>query len=160
GLDYAHKQKDAQGKPLNIIHRDISPQNIVITYAGNVKIVDFGIAKAATQSTKTQVGMIKGKIAYMSPEQAEGKTIDHRSDIFSIGIILYELVTAKRMFGDEDTLKLLTLVRRAEFEPPEQVNKALPRKLYAILHKALAKDPAQRYQFADEMLADLEECLY
>ena len=81
GLDYAHKQKNPQGKPLNIIHRDISPQNILITYEGNVKIVDFGIAKAATQSTKTQVGMIKGKIAYMSPEQAEGQTIDHRSDI-------------------------------------------------------------------------------
>jgi serine/threonine protein kinase/tetratricopeptide (TPR) repeat protein len=159
GLDYAHKQKDAQGKPLNIIHRDISPQNIMMTYAGNVKIVDFGIAKAATQTTKTQVGMIKGKIAYMSPEQAEGKTIDHRSDIFSIGIILYELVTAKRMFQDEDTLKLLTLVRRAEFEPPERVNKALPPKLYEILHKSLAKEPEQRYQFTDEMLADLEGCM-
>ena len=160
GLDYAHKRKDAQGKPLNIIHRDVSPQNIVITYEGNVKMVDFGIAKAATQSTKTQVGMIKGKLAYMSPEQAEGQAIDHRSDIFSLGIILYELVTARRMFPDEDTLKLLTLVRRAEFEPPEQVNKDLPPPLYAILHKSLAKEPEQRYQFADEMLTDLEECMH
>ena len=160
GLAYAHKRKDAQGKPLNIIHRDVSPQNIVITYEGNVKMVDFGIAKAATQSTKTQVGMIKGKLAYMSPEQAEGQAIDHRSDIFSLGIILYELVTARRMFPDEDTLKLLTLVRRAEFEPPEQVNKDLPPPLYAILHKSLAKEPEQRYQFADEMLTDLEECMH
>jgi serine/threonine protein kinase/Tfp pilus assembly protein PilF len=159
-LDYAHKQKDAQGKPLNIIHRDVSPQNIVITYEGNVKMVDFGIAKAATQSTKTQVGMIKGKIAYMSPEQAEGQAIDHRSDIFSLGIILYELVTARRMFPDEDTFKLLTLVRRAEFEPPEQVKQDLPPPLYAILHKSLAKDPEQRYWCADDMLTDLEACMH
>jgi serine/threonine protein kinase len=101
GLDYAHKLKDFQGKPLNIIHRDISPQNILITYEGEVKILDFGIAKAASQSTITQHGMIKGKVAYMSPEQASGQKIDLRSDIFSIGILLYELLTHTRMFtGD------------------------------------------------------------
>ncbi len=159
GLDYAHKLKDFQGKPLNIIHRDISPQNILITHEGDVKIVDFGIAKAASQSTITQVGMIKGKVAYMSPEQAAGKTIDHRSDIFSAGILLYEMVTGTRMFKG-DTLQILSKVREAEFDPPERVTDGLPPKLYEILHLTLAKDPGQRYQSCAEMLADLEECMY
>jgi len=159
GLDYAHKLRDFQGKALNIIHRDVSPQNILVTYEGDVKIVDFGIAKAATQSTKTQAGMIKGKVAYMSPEQAAGKTIDHRSDIFSTGTILYELVTGRRMFKG-DTLQMLSRVREAEFAPPEQVKEDLPAKVYEILHMALAKEPEQRYQSTAEMLIDLEECTY
>jgi tetratricopeptide (TPR) repeat protein len=159
GLDYAHKLKDFQGKPLNFIHRDISPQNILITYEGDVKIVDFGIAKAASQSTITQVGMIKGKVAYMSPEQAAGKTIDRHSDIFSAGILLYEMVTGTRMFKG-DTLQILSKVREGEFEPPEKVTSGLPPKLYEILHLALAKNPGQRYQSCAEMLADLEECMY
>jgi serine/threonine protein kinase len=128
GLNYAHNLKDFQGKQLNIIHRDISPQNIFITYEGDVKIVDFGIAKAATQSTMTQVGMIKGKVAYMSPEQADGKTIDYRSDIFSLGIILYELVTGEKMFQG-DTMQILSKVRSAEFPPPDEVIKDVPDKL-------------------------------
>jgi len=159
GLDYAHNLRDFQGKALNIIHRDVSPQNILVTYEGDVKIVDFGIAKAATQSTKTQAGMIKGKVAYMSPEQAAGKIIDHRSDIFSTGIILYELVTGSRMFKG-DTLQILSRVREAEFAPPEQVKENLPAKVYEILRLALAKKPEQRYQSAAEMLLDLEECTY
>ncbi len=158
GLDYAHKLKDFQGKPLHIIHRDISPQNIFITYEGDVKIVDFGIAKAASQSTITQVGMIKGKVAYMSPEQASGKTIDHRSDIFSTGILLYEMVTNERMFKG-DTLQILAQVQEAKFEAPEVVKCDLPEKLCDILRLALAKEPEQRYQSCGEMLADLEECM-
>ena len=105
GLDYAHKLKDFQGKPLNIIHGDISPQNVFVTYEGDVKILDFGIAKAASQSTITQYGMIKGKVAYMSPEQAAGKPVDRRSDIFSTGILLYEAVTGTRMFTGESTCR-------------------------------------------------------
>ncbi len=159
GLDYAHKLKDFQGKPLNIIHRDISPQNILITYEGDVKIVDFGIAKAATQSTHTQAGMIKGKFAYMSPEQADGRPIDHRSDIFATGILLYELVTGKKMF-EGDTLQILARVREADFEPPEKVVDGLSEYLTDILNRALAKDPENRYQSCGEMLADLDECLY
>jgi len=159
GLHYAHNLKDFQGKPLNIIHRDISPQNIFITYEGDVKIVDFGIAKAATQSTMTQVGMIKGKVAYMSPEQADGKAIDYRSDIFSLGIILYELVTGEKMFHG-DTMQILSKVRSAEFPPPEQVIKDVPDKLYDILNQALAKDPERRYSSCNQMLSDLEEAMY
>ena len=158
GLYYAHNLKDFHGESLNIIHRDIGPQNIFITYDGQVKIIDFGIAKAAIQDTTTQGCMIKGKVAYMSPEQAMGKTIDHRSDIFAIGIILYEMVTYKRMF-EGDTIQVYDNVRKAIFEPPESANPDLPPSLYKILNKALVKDPEERYQSADEMNADLEKSI-
>ena len=159
GLDYAHKMTDFQGKPLHIIHRDISPQNILITYQGEVKIVDFGIAKAASQSTVTSNGAIKGKVAYMSPEQASGEKIDHRSDIFSTGILLYEMLTQQRMFTG-DTLEILDKVRKGAFEQAETVAKDLPPKLYAILDKALAKDQKQRYQSCGEMQTEIEECMF
>ena len=159
GLDYAHNLKDYQGKSLNIIHRDISPQNIFVTYEGDVKIVDFGIAKAASQSTITQFGMIKGKISYMSPEQASGQSIDHRSDLFSTGILLYEMVTHKRMFIGADTLQILAKVSKAEFEPPEVAHSGLPPKIYQIINRSLTKDRDQRYQSCGEMLADIEECM-
>jgi tetratricopeptide (TPR) repeat protein/tRNA A-37 threonylcarbamoyl transferase component Bud32 len=156
GLDYAHKLKDFQGSPLNIIHRDISPQNIIVTYEGEVKIVDFGIAKAATHSSETKVGIIKGKLAYMSPEQAAGKSIDHRSDVFSTGILLYELVTQRRMFEGTD-LDVLDRVRKGDFVAAEVVAPALPPRIIAILRRALAHDPERRYQSCAEMLTDLEE---
>jgi serine/threonine protein kinase len=159
GLDYSHNLKDLQGKPLNIIHRDINPQNIFITYEGQVKIIDFGIAKAANHNTKTRENLIKGKLAYMSPEQANGQHIDHRSDIFSTGIILYELLAVRRMFEGE-TMHVLSLVREAQFDPPEEVIPKLPAKLNEILHKSLAKDPDKRYQSAGDMLADVEECAF
>ena len=159
GLDYAHKLKDFQGKPLNIIHRDISPQNIFVTYEGDVKLLDFGIAKAASQSTITQYGMIKGKVAYMSPEQAAGKFIDQRSDIFSAGILLYELVTGGRMFTGDSTMQILAKVREAEFDSPDSVAPNLHPKVYKILNRALAKEREERYQSSGEMLGDLEECM-
>ena len=156
GLDYSHNLKDLQGQPLHIIHRDINPQNILVTYDGQVKIIDYGIAKAASQNNKTKENLIKGKLAYMSPEQASGQAIDHRSDIFSTGIILYELLAVRRMFKGE-TMHVLSLVREAHYDPPEEVIPDLPAKLNEILHRALAKDPADRYQSAGEMLADVEE---
>jgi serine/threonine protein kinase/TolA-binding protein len=158
-LEYSHGLKDFQGKLLNIIHRDISPANVLITYDGNVKIVDFGIAKAATQSQLTQSGMIKGKVTYMSPEQAAGETIDHRSDVFSSGIILYELATGMPMFQG-DTLQVLKLVRDAKFKPARSVKEDLPQKLHEILDRALAKERDDRYQSAGDMLADIEELMY
>jgi serine/threonine protein kinase/TolA-binding protein len=159
GLDYSHNLKDLQGQPLKIIHRDINPQNIFTTYDGQVKIIDFGIAKAASHNTKTRENLIKGKLSYMSPEQANGQAIDHRSDIFSTGIILYELLAARRMFEGE-TLQVLSLVREAQYDPPEKVIKNLPQNLDRILHRALAKESENRYQSGAEMLADLEACAF
>lgn len=159
GLGYAHKLTDLQGKPQHVIHRDISPQNILITYGGEVKIVDFGIAKAAGQSSTTQHGSIKGKVAYMSPEQASGEKIDHRSDIFSTGILLYEMLTQKRMFTG-DTMEILDKVRKRDFEPAERAVENLPPKLYKILNRALAKDVNQRYQSCEEMQGAVEECMF
>jgi serine/threonine protein kinase/Tfp pilus assembly protein PilF len=159
GLDYSHNLKDLYGKALSIIHRDINPQNILITYEGQVKIIDFGIAKAASHNTKTRENLIKGKLAYMSPEQANGQAIDHRSDIFSTGIILYELLADRRMFQGE-TMHVLSLVREAQYDPPEEVIPNLPPKLNAILRRALAKDPDERFRYAGEMLADIEEFMF
>ena len=159
GLDYSHNLKDLQGRPLNIIHRDINPQNIFLTYEGQVKIIDFGIAKAASHNSHTHEGLIKGKLAYMSPEQATGKTIDHRSDIFSTGVILYELLAGRRMFEGE-TMEVYSLVREARYEPLGKLRPDLPARLLEIVEMALAKEPDQRYQTCGEMLADLEECTF
>jgi len=159
GLDYSHNLKGLQGEPLNIIHRDINPQNIFLTYEGQVKIIDFGIAKAASHNSTTHEGLIKGKLAYMSPEQATGKTIDCRSDIFSTGIILYELLTGRRMFEGE-TMHIYSRVREASYEPLNRLLPDLTPKLHDVVKRALAKDPDERYQTCGEMLADLEECVF
>jgi serine/threonine protein kinase/cytochrome c-type biogenesis protein CcmH/NrfG len=159
GMDYAHRLRDLQSNPLHLIHRDINPANVLVTYDGEVKIVDFGIAKAAGKSSKTREGLIKGKVAYMSPEQASGKPIDHRSDLFSTGVILYEILTGKAMFQGED-LEVLIAAQEARFEPPESIKPDLPPKVCDILHRALHKDPDLRYQSGAEMLADLEDCIH
>jgi serine/threonine protein kinase len=159
GLDYSHNLKDLHGEPLNIIHRDINPQNIFLTYEGQVKIIDFGIAKAASHNSTTHEGLIKGKLAYMSPEQATGNTIDHRSDIFSTGIIFYELLAGRRMFEGE-TMQVYSKVREASYEPLDKLLPDLPAGILEIVQGALAKDPDQRYQTCGEMLADLEECSF
>ena len=110
-LDYAHRRRDAEGHELNIVHRDVSPQNILISYEGDIKLCDFGIAKAASKASKTQSGALKGKIQYMSPEQAWGKPIDRRSDLFSLGVVLHELLTGERLFGGDTDINVLEKVR-------------------------------------------------
>ena len=157
-LDYAHKRKDLQGNPLHIIHRDVSPQNVFITYGGEVKIIDFGIAKASSQSSRTQQGTIKGKVAYMSPEQADGKPVDHRSDIFASAILLYEMLSGTRMFNG-DAMEVLSQVREARFQPLETLVPDLPPELYGIMHRALSANPDHRYQTSGEMLEDLSGCI-
>ncbi len=151
GLDYAHKKKDAAGRPLGIIHRDISPQNILISYDGELKIIDFGIAKAASRSSKTQAGVLKGKFGYMSPEQVRGLPLDRRSDVFAIGTILYELLTADRLFMGESDFETLEKVRNVDVPPVTSINKNVPPELEKIIHKALARDVDERYQWANEM---------
>jgi serine/threonine protein kinase len=159
-LDYAHKKKDLKGHELNLIHRDVSPQNIIISYEGDVKIVDFGIAKAASKTSDTRTGVLKGKIAYMSPEQAWGRPIDRRSDIFSLGIVLYELLTGEMLFKGDTDLNTLEKVRDAKVIPPTKFNKEIPMEIENILLKALAKEPQERYQSASEMQNDLEAYIH
>ncbi len=128
GLDYAHRKKDARGQELHIIHRDVSPQNILVSYEGEVKIIDFGIAKAANRSQKTQAGILKGKFGYMSPEQVRGLPIDRRSDIFAVGVILYEMLTGEKLFVGESDFSTLEKVRNAEVPLPRQFNPNIPRR--------------------------------
>ncbi|MBI2569696.1 MAG: protein kinase [Candidatus Schekmanbacteria bacterium] len=156
GLDYAHRQKDLEGRDLNIVHRDISPQNILISYEGEVKLIDFGIAKAASKVSITRTGALKGKILYMSPEQAQGLPIDKRSDIFSLGTLLFEMLTSRRLFMAKTEHAILEKVRDAKVLPPSSFNKIVPRELDRIILKALQKNTAERYQSAAEMQRDLD----
>jgi serine/threonine protein kinase len=159
-LSYAHRQKDGMGRSLNIIHRDVSPQNILISYEGEVKVVDFGIAKAGTHS-KTITGVLKGKLSYMSPEQAWGKPIDHRSDIFSLGIVLYEMLTGERLFKGNTEINTLERVREAKVETfPSSINADLPSELDVKVLKALAKEVTDRYQDASALESDLGDTLF
>ena len=157
GLAYAHEKHGLDDEPLRIVHRDISPQNVIVTYSGDIKIVDFGIAKSGEgMGEDTKSGRLKGKVPYMSPEQARGEEIDWRSDIFSLGIILFELTTGKRLFKGRNELETLRLICDREYPPPRQVKPGYPPRLDAIVTKALAKDRTARYQSARQMQADLE----
>jgi len=151
GLDYAHRKKDMQGRDLHLVHRDVSPQNILLSYEGEIKLVDFGIAKASTQTTETRTGTLKGKLSYMSPEQATGKPLDHRSDIFSLGIVLHELVTGRRLFTGNNEFAIIEQVRQAQIAPPSNSNRDLPPEIDELVMKALAKNPADRFQHASDM---------
>ena len=160
GLDYAHNKRDAHGQELHLVHRDISPQNVLVGFEGEVKLIDFGIAKAAGKASKTQAGILKGKFGYMSPEQVRGLPIDRRSDIFSVGIVLYELLTGERLFMGESDFSTLEKVRNVEILPPSSYNKTIPEELERIALKALAKDPEDRYQNAIDLHDDLQAFLY
>ncbi len=160
GLDYAHRKRDVTGAPLRIVHRDVSPQNVLISHAGEVKIVDFGIAKATMRARQTAVGVIKGKYYYMSPEQAWGDPVDHRSDIFSAGIVLYELLTGQMLYLEEDIQKLLDMVRKANIPPPTTLRRDIPPQLERIVMRALQKNPSDRYKTAADFGTDLERFLH
>ncbi|QRK04072.1 protein kinase [Archangium violaceum] len=159
GLDYAHRKKDNMGRDLNIVHRDISPQNVLISFDGEVKVIDFGIAKAAGKATKTQAGILKGKFGYMSPEQIRGLPLDRRSDIFAIGVCLYEMLTGERLFVGDSDFSVLEKVRKAEVAPPSTYNRRIPETLEKIVLKALARDVDERYQYANELGDDLQRFL-
>jgi serine/threonine protein kinase len=159
GLAYAHDKRDLDGTALNIVHRDISPQNVVVTFTGDVKIVDFGIAKsdARLNNEDSKSGKLKGKVPYMSPEQARGEPIDWRSDIFAAGVMLFELTTGKRLFKGQSEFETLKLICERDYPLPSQVREGYPIELEYIVMKALSKDRAKRYQSAREMQAALEE---
>ncbi len=155
GIDYAYHKRGGHGKPLKIIHRDVSPQNILISYDGEVKIIDFGIAKATLHHSETQAGLLKGKFSYMSPEQVQGFPIDHRSDIFAIGTVLFEMLTSQSLFRGENDFITLERVRKAEVPTPTEINPKIPKSLEKIVLKALALDPNDRWQRA----ADFQDAL-
>ncbi len=157
GLDYAHRALDRHGNPANLIHRDVSPPNIIVSFDGEVKIGDFGIAKAAETGIRTGSGVLKGKYAYMSPEQAGGLDMDPRTDIFSLGVCFYELLTLSEAFAGNSDLGVLRAIRAAEVTPPRELNPAIPEELESIMYRALEKDPDDRFKSAAEMRDALEQ---
>jgi serine/threonine-protein kinase len=151
-LAYAHDQPDPDtGKPLGIVHRDISPPNILISKKGEVKLADFGLAKAASQLETTDPGVVKGKFSYLSPEAARAEDVDRRADIFATGILLYEMLTGKRLFDGETDYKTVLMVRQANIPELGPQNPDVTPELEGIVRKALAKDPNERYQRADDL---------
>jgi tRNA A-37 threonylcarbamoyl transferase component Bud32 len=157
-LHHAHEQRGADRKPLGLVHRDVSPANIIVGYDGNVKVVDFGIAKAALRTTRedTKAGSLKGKVSYMSPEQCAGLPVDRRGDVYSLGIVLFELSTVRRLFkGNNDFLTMSSIVQ-GNIPKPSSYRPDLPTELEGIILKALSLDPGDRYQSADEMREALE----
>ena len=157
GMDYAHKRRDGFQRTLDLVHRDCSPHNMLVGYDGEVKLIDFGIAKAKSSFVKT-VGVLKGKFAYMSPEQTTGKAIDRRSDIFSLGIVLYEIITGERLFVGDSDFAVLERVRTVDVRPPHEVAPETPPEIEAVIMKSLSRDVSDRYQWCSEMRADLARC--
>jgi serine/threonine protein kinase len=153
GLEFAHTRKNREGKLLNIIHRDISPQNILVSHEGDVKITDFGIAKVIGKSKDTNTGVLKGKFSYMSPEQAKGIKLDQRSDIFAVGLVMYELLFNKKCFSGENDLEIIEKVKHGAIDFPDS---SLP-PVQTILRKCLAKDVDNRYNSVSELRYDLEQ---
>jgi tRNA A-37 threonylcarbamoyl transferase component Bud32 len=158
GLDYSHKRRDDEtGTPLGLVHRDVSPQNIMVSYQGEVKISDFGISKANTEPSLTQAGVIKGKLAYLSPEQAVGEIVDHQADIYALGLVFYEILTATRIYRFDSDIEAINTIPKMEISPVHKVREDIPASLSAIVMKCLAKDKTQRYQDAKEIHDDLFE---
>ncbi|MBI4511444.1 MAG: protein kinase [Deltaproteobacteria bacterium] len=157
GLHHAHEKLGPDGRPLGIVHRDVSPSNVLLTFDGGVKVVDFGIAKARLRQTHTKVGTLKGKIAYMSPEQVKGDPVDRRSDVFAIGIILYELTTGTRLFHTDDEISTLHKIATQDAPPPSARKRNYPPRLEAIVMKALDRDVDKRHATAQELQLELEQ---
>ena len=156
GLHYAHEFRGPDRKPLNIVHRDVSPANIIVGYEGEVKVVDFGIAKAAVRQSETQSGTLKGKISYMSPEQCIGQPADRRSDVFALGVVLWELYCVRRLFKGSSEFLTMSAIVQGNIPKPSIYRPDIPPVLEAIIMKALARHPHERYQSADELRIALQ----
>jgi serine/threonine protein kinase len=156
GLHHAHELHDESGLALGIVHRDVNATNIFVTYEGEIKVIDFGLAKAANRASKTAAGVIKGKVAYMSPEQAVGAPVDRRTDVFALGTTLWELACDRRLFKRPDDVETLRRVHAAEVPDPTLLVHAFPPELSRILKRALAREKTARYPTAAEFAADLD----
>jgi serine/threonine protein kinase len=159
GLNYAHQVAEFEDKPLNVIHRDVSPQNILVSFDGITKVLDFGIAKATARLSETRVGILKGKYAYMSPEQVRGKKLDHRSDQFSLAVVFYEIITGTRLFQRETDYSTMEAVDLCEVPPIRILRKDVPRRLMRVLRKAMRRKPKRRFSSSKEMERALHRLL-
>jgi serine/threonine-protein kinase len=160
GLDYAHNKRDKHGRHLNIVHRDVSPPNVLVSYEGEVKLIDFGVAKAAGRVSRTQAGILKGKFGYMSPEQVRGMPLDRRSDVFSLGVVLYECLVGQRLFQGDTDFATLEMVRTVDVPVPSSKNPEIPKDLEAIIMKSLSGEPETRYQTAMELHDELQAFMF
>jgi eukaryotic-like serine/threonine-protein kinase len=160
GLSYAHELTDRSGVSLGLVHRDVSPPNVLVTRHGEVKIVDFGLAKASSQLEQSEPGVIKGKFAYLSPEAAHGEEVDCRTDIFAVGIILWELLASQRLFTGDTDVQTLHKVQAAKVPPISQINRSVPPELERIVNRALARDRHERYASARELGQDLSRFMF
>jgi serine/threonine-protein kinase len=160
GLAYAHELQDSNGTSLHIVHRDMSPPNVLITRYGEVKIVDFGLAKANSQLEQSEPGVIKGKFGYLSPEAAQGKDVDARTDVFAVGIILWEMLAGRRLFQGNTDLETVRQVQKAQVPDIRTLRPDLPQHIVDVLNRSLAGDPNQRYQTARELGHDLNQAMF
>ena len=160
GLSHAHNRRDPDGRPLNIVHRDISPPNVLLSREGEVKLVDFGLAKAASQLTQTDPGVVKGKFSYLSPEATQGKAVDYRADIFATGIVVWEALSGRQLFDGETDMKTVEAVRAAEIPSIRRFNTDVEPELEKIVNRALTKDPRDRYQSSEEFGHELAKYLF
>ncbi|MCC6214721.1 MAG: serine/threonine protein kinase [Polyangiaceae bacterium] len=159
GLHAAHEARDKDGNPLNLVHRDVSPHNLFVTFDGAVKVVDFGIAKVRGRLSETRAGTLKGKVAYMSPEQVRGDAVDRRTDVFALGVVLWELTTQRRLFRVDSDLETVERVQACKVPRPTTLVPGYPPELEQVVMKALAKDASQRFQTARELSRALQQCL-
>jgi Protein kinase domain len=159
GLHYAHEASDQRGSPLNLVHRDVSPSNIFVTYDGQVKMLDFGIAKAESRVSTTSAGVVKGKYQYMSPEQGRGEVVDRRSDVFSLGVSLYEALTGVRPFARDTDLAVLKAVLDGQYEPVRSLRPDLPLEVESVVTRAMAQEREHRFSTALEVANDIEKYL-
>ena len=157
GLHYVHDKRDSSGRFLGLVHRDVSPSNVMVTYDGIVKLVDFGIAKATEMRHATRTGVLKGKVHYMAPEQCEGQSLDRRTDVFALGILLYEMTTGRPLFTGTNDYYVMSRIVRGVFARPREVDPAYPPELERIVLRALARDPDDRYVSAQALQVDIED---